>query len=525
MIDPASVPSDFGYDYKSWTEAINKIDTIEIHSLSQQDITKHLTTYATFLKYFPWLYAYWIQYATLLLAATDDFNRAKQLLLTEALAPSTLKYSIEMWSEYIKFHSLHHPSNSNEIMRSVYLDVLDRAGSLFGSGSIWRAALSIENSMNGRPFFLLAKAVSYPINEIRAFWTELQSVISKTATSELLAFSPHLSLPELMALTIETVDVADDQTARAEVVERLTEMYNNALKNQCRRLKFETLITRSYFHFNSPDESQIMNWDNYITMLEESNATHEECIEVFERALIPCALIDSMWIRYAHYAETFSVEFARQIYTRIPYRVMPRLRILFAEFEEEHSPPDVAREIYDAMSESTISEQVLAAAHFEARNGNTARAIEILTAARDRFRNDLDGWGLIAAELLELGGIESECLPSAVYIAKLSSHVLSAYPQRANTILFEAILGENRVILEDRVPLLKRYLELLREFGTEAAFQFEMELLLFRLSNLVVWHKDYFTQSFLASGQPPESRPRAWIEYQKQVSPELTGLQ
>jgi pre-mRNA-processing factor 39 len=522
MMDPDSVPPDFGYDYQAWTDAISKIDVLESRSLSHQEITKSLATYANFLTIYPWLYAYWIQYANLVLAATDDFNRAIELLRTKALAPSTLKFSVEMWSEYLKFHSLHNPLNSKEVMRAVYVDVLDSAGSLFGSGAIWKEALGIEVSMNGRPFFLLAKAVSYPINEIRSLWTELQPVISKTSTAELVGFSPVLSLSELFRMKIERVDVVDEQEVRAQAIERLTEIYNAALKNQCRRLKFETLITRSYFHFYSPDESQIMNWDNYLTMLEKSGATTEECIEVFERALIPCALIDSMWIRYANYAETVSIDLARQVYKRAPYRVMPRVRILFAEFEEEYSSPEVCREIYHEMSESNVAELVRAAAHFEIRSGNNAGAVELLTAARDRLQGDLDGWGLIAAELLELAGVESECRPSAVYIAKLANRVLLTEPQRANTILYEAILGENRVLLEDRIPLLKLYLELLRRFGTEAGFQLEMELLFLRLSNLIVWHRDYFSQSFIASAQPPVARARAWIEYQKQIPPEVT---
>jgi hypothetical protein len=519
--EPDLALCDFGHDYKAWTDAISKVDILESRSFSQHELTRNLALYAEFLKVYPWLYAYWIQYANLLLAATDDFSRATALLRNEALAPSALKYSIEMWSEYLKFQSLHHPANAKTLIHAVYIEALENAGSLFGAGPLWRSAVSLETELSGRPFFLLAKAMCYPVNEIRELWADLQAVLPKTPTAELLAFAPDLPLSELLGLSVGAVEFGDEQTVRSEAIEKLSVLYHNALKNQCKRLKYESLITRTYFHFNSPDESQIMNWENYITMLEE-DGTEQERIELFERALIPCAHIEGIWIRYANYAETLSLDFARQIYGRIPYRVMPRTRILFAEFEEQNSHPDVCRAIYQELAESDVAELIIAAAHFELRSGDASAAVAILTAARDRLMEDVNGCGLIAAELLEIGGVESDIPPSAVYIAKLANRVITADPQRANTILYEAILGKNRVLLEDRVPLLKLYLELLRQFGTEANFQLEMELLFHKLSNLLVWHKDYFGHSFLASAQPPEARPRAWIEYQKQIPPDVT---
>jgi hypothetical protein len=84
-----------------------------------------------FLAHFAWLYALWIQNANLLLAS---------------VAPTALRYSVEMSSEYIKFHSLHHQTNSPKVMRFVYADALDTIGSSFNSESVWRSSQGVQKS-------------------------------------------------------------------------------------------------------------------------------------------------------------------------------------------------------------------------------------------------------------------------------------------------------------------------------------------------------------------------------------------
>jgi hypothetical protein len=65
-------------------------------------------------------------------------------------------------------------------------------------------------------------------------------------------------------------------------------------------------------------------------MVEETQAIQEDCIDITERVLI--------------IAHTVKVSgFAREIYGPIPCHVMPRVRILFAEFGEKHSHPDIWR--------------------------------------------------------------------------------------------------------------------------------------------------------------------------------------
>jgi hypothetical protein len=422
-----------------------------------------------------------------------------------------------MWTDFTKFFSLHLPPTDIARMRSVYAEALEAVGSSFASGQLWRSALAFETANNGRPFFLLAKAICYPIGELRTFWTDLQTLISKTLTSELAAFSPSLTLAELFEMPIEEQTFSDEQAARSEIIQKLTDRYNAALKSHCRRLKFEALITRTYFHFNSPDESQINNWEDYISMLQDSEASRHEIVELFERALIPCAFIDGIWFRYATYIETFSVEEARLVYQRIPYAVMPRLRVVYAEFEEEFSELGVYDRIYQELSESRLVEHVIAAANYKLRHDQTESAIALLTEARDRLADDPEGRAVVASVLLEVSGIESDDVHSGIYVIKRAKKVAESDPQAANTILFDAIFSDTQILIEDRVSILQTYLEYVRQWGFEASFQLDMELAFMNMKNKVVWHRDYFEHSFLTAGEPPEKRDQAWIEYQRHV--------
>jgi hypothetical protein len=326
-----------------------------------------------------------------------------------------------------------------------------------------------------------------------------------------------LSLGELFEIPIDQQTFSDEQAARSEIIQRLTDLYKVSLKSHDRRLKFETLITRTYFHFNSPDESQINNWEDYISMLQDSDASQREIVELFERALIPCAFVDGIWFRYATYLEAFSVDEARLVYERIPYAVMPRLRVVYAEFEEEFSAPDVYDRIYQELSESRLAEHVIAAANYRLRHDQTEGAIAVLTDARDRLADDPEGAAVVASVLLDVSGIESNDVHSGVYAVKRARKVAESDPQAANTIMFDAIFSDTQILIEDRVSILQIYLEYIRQWGFEASFQLDMERAFMNMKNTVVWHRDYFEHSFLSAGEPPENRDRAWIDYQRHL--------
>ena len=65
---------------------------------------------------------------------------------------------------------------------------------------------------------------------------------------------------------------------------------------------FEEKLKRTYFHVKPLDHKQLKTWDLYLDY-EIMKGDHERIIVLFERCLIPCALYEQFWAKYARYLE------------------------------------------------------------------------------------------------------------------------------------------------------------------------------------------------------------------------------
>ena len=65
---------------------------------------------------------------------------------------------------------------------------------------------------------------------------------------------------------------------------------------------FEEKLKRTYFHVKPLDHKQLKTWDLYLDY-EIEKGEHERVVVLFERCLIPCALYEQFWSKYARYLE------------------------------------------------------------------------------------------------------------------------------------------------------------------------------------------------------------------------------
>ena len=65
---------------------------------------------------------------------------------------------------------------------------------------------------------------------------------------------------------------------------------------------FEEKLKRAYFHVKPLDHKQLKTWDLYLDY-EIQKGDHERIVVLFERCLIPCALYEQFWSKYARYLE------------------------------------------------------------------------------------------------------------------------------------------------------------------------------------------------------------------------------
>ena len=66
--------------------------------------------------------------------------------------------------------------------------------------------------------------------------------------------------------------------------------------------KFEEKLKRTYFHVKPLDQKQLRVWDQYLDW-QVAQGDHQRTVVLFERCLIPCALYEQYWAKYARYLE------------------------------------------------------------------------------------------------------------------------------------------------------------------------------------------------------------------------------
>ena len=491
----------------------DEISRVEVGgAVSREEFDAARASLDRLLTAFPLLYGVWVRLSRLVWTGTGEWSAVEEVF-RKAVDTTGLKYSPELWTEFVRSASSH--AGTDEARRVLLLS-LASVGDHFMSGPLWKALVDLEKQREmGRPLFVLAHAVAHATQDLKEMWEELQSLLPRTSIQQLLALDLDVPLPEALERPLGELGDGNEHEIRAAIAEKLAKVYEASLDEVLRRSKFETAITRHYFHFQAPDDSQIENWEAYIEMLRKTGAPDQKIIELYERALIPCNYIECVWMNYADFMEERDPEAARSVYERIPFNVIPRAKITFAEFLEQYGDPEP---VYDELAASSNAEQAIAAAHFWMRK-QSDKAPAVLREARDRMvaAGDADGAGLVAAELLQIAGEASDELleTSASYVSSRACLAATDDPDAANTTLYTAVFQSPAILLEDRVTLLEIYVEYLRQWGSEAAFQLEMEITLQKMKNQLIWHRHHFDQSFLASTEAPENRLHLWIEYQK----------
>ena len=66
--------------------------------------------------------------------------------------------------------------------------------------------------------------------------------------------------------------------------------------------RYEEKLKRTYFHVKPLDQKQLRVWDQYLDW-QVSQQDHQRTGVLFERCLIPCALYEQFWAKYARYLE------------------------------------------------------------------------------------------------------------------------------------------------------------------------------------------------------------------------------
>lgn len=505
------------YDYKEWQEIFNKYDSSDSSSISQQNQKDISELYQQFLKTFPQLHIYWAKFANFQMMASGDIKDAIDVF-EQALSPEILLNSLDMWREYIKFIATHMQDDPNQL-RQIYARALDAIGWHFKSGTLWLEAIQLELQSSRNPFFYYVKSILQPTNELVRLYKEFQTIIPKTTTE----FIKSIDLDMPLLKYIELGDVPmNEQIVAAEEDERLKLLSTYAVKYErstelCREIiQFENQITRDYFHFIAPDEAQISVWEQYSTWAIEGGK-NDLAVRLFERAVIPCAHIDAIWLEYAFFLEDLgNIDAARAVYKRMPLGILHRGNEYYAAFEESQNPQE-AQNIYSEMTTSSFADEIIAAANFYQRHSDNDTAASILMNAQGKFveREDFNGAGVVNARLMDLQWPVEPVAKSAASIIKYCER---AADEDINNILFAAVFNEPaEVCIEDRVALASLYFQYARLWKIDINFQYNIETTVESLKSKILWYRYYFNQHEIMSQVSPEKIEEDWINYQESL--------
>ncbi|KAF6773318.1 hypothetical protein AHF37_07751 [Paragonimus kellicotti] len=344
-------------EFTAWTTLLDLVE-------KQQNIDHARKAFESFFQHFPYCYGYWKKWADME-KRKGDKERSLEVYMAGVKA---IPLSVDLWTAYLDaaMECYHGHEEYETKMRSLYEEALDAAGLEFRSDALWEHYISWESGHNRlvNVVDIYTRMLQTPTQLYFQNWDSFNKLIEDNRPEDILSRSEFARLHAQVSVTTavqQTEDIDDDleppivgvtkpvveitDAVRSSIRELLIasrERIYQATYNQImKRWYFEEKIRRPYFHVKPLEEVQLTNWAEYLSF-EESEATtviaatreemktedpslsdadldaavgaSEVCklarrrVRVlYERCLIPCALYEHFWIRYAKYLELFDI--------------------------------------------------------------------------------------------------------------------------------------------------------------------------------------------------------------------------
>ncbi|KAF5098972.1 hypothetical protein D0Z00_001838 [Geotrichum galactomycetum] len=345
-----------------------------------------------FLKRFPHAHRYWIRFAKLEFRLGFTEN-AKRMFLEGV---SNVPASVELWKEYCGFVLMASPDSN--ATRVVFESAVAQVGLHFLSHGVWDKYIEFEEREQDpiRLAKLYARIVRIPLHQYARYFAKF------------LELAPSVPIEEIVPATVieqfraefevdkaeqeeKPKQTADESRAEEEadlssrVADYHYQIYVTTQNQVAARWQYEAMIKRSFFHVVYLPEDELVNWRRYL-YFEEVEGNEDRIIALYERAVIPTARYEEVWLRYARWLVASDLpEHARTVFQRGAYSVpigRTELRLQFARFEESQGFPETAKEIYSSIIEALPAcvEAIIGLANLKRRHESSSAAIEFLEA-------------------------------------------------------------------------------------------------------------------------------------------------
>lgn len=346
-------------DFEKWQDLIETAESLEggLNKTSALENIELLRfTYDKFVEKFPMLQGFWIKYAQWEFKL--GFNEKALQVYERAL--SMLPACVDLWTRYCKFKALitHEP----EYVRRLFQRAAGVIGNHFYSHEFWDAYIEFEeingnNDDNGveNVYYILDEIVRIPIHQYARFFDRYRKTARLLPPEmtidefKLTQFKAEYELEKEEKLVNQNISPDYDLRVRINVYHE--QIYEETKWAVAKRWPFEQAIKRQYFDILYLEEAQVVNWRKYLQFEKIEEDGLEELL--YERALIPMALHEEIWLDYLRYLLSKSkFEQARIIFQRA-CRILPigrpNVRHMFARFLESEGEYEEAKEIYQSI--------------------------------------------------------------------------------------------------------------------------------------------------------------------------------
>lgn len=345
-----------------------------------------------FLKRFPQAHRYWIRFAKLEFRL--GFTENAQRIFVEGI--SNVPMSVELWKEYCGFVLVASPNP--DMTRSVFESAVAQVGLHFLAHGVWDKYIEFEEREQDpiRLAKLYARIIRIPLHQYARYFSKFMEIVPTVAIENIIPPNvieqfraefefENTEQEEKPKQTAEEKRVEEDTDLSVRVSNYHYQIYVMTQKQVATRWQYEAMIKRSFFHVVYLPEDEIVNWRRYL-QFEEIEGDDDRIIALYERAVIPTARYEEIWLRYARWLVASNMpEQARTVFQRGAYSVpigRTELRLQFARFEESQGFPETAKEIYNSILEALPAcvEAIISLANLKRRHESSSSAIDFLDA-------------------------------------------------------------------------------------------------------------------------------------------------
>uniref|UniRef100_A0A8C5R658 Pre-mRNA-processing factor 39 n=1 Tax=Leptobrachium leishanense TaxID=445787 RepID=A0A8C5R658_9ANUR len=388
-------------DFDVWTKVLE-------YSEKETNLMTKRRIFDAFLLRFPYCYVYWKKYADL----EERFKENAKVEQVYSRALQAFPHSVDLWVHFLRFLKNNLDASLPETverLRGTFKEAVDSAGLDFRSDRLWEMYAQWEKRLKNykETVNIYDQVLTIPTQIYNQHFERFKDLVRTVPPQECLTTEEFQSIrSNIVEEEKENSQVPDEDTGtcddaeneetdfelqkkiREQIIKSRKKLYLHNVAEVGERWAFEEAITRPYFHAMPLNPDLLENWRKYLEF-EISKGQQKRIVMLYERCLVACAHYEEIWLSYARYMETISLQETSSIFQRACQIHLPQkanLYLQWASFEEKHGQIEVARVILGELENQIPGLAVvrLKRVGVERRSGNLDQAEQLLQGAVEK---------------------------------------------------------------------------------------------------------------------------------------------